>query len=263
MNGTGTDIWGTGDQCRFAYKQLKGNGTIIAKVESVTNTNGWAKAGVMIREGMDAGSANAMVAVTPSNGVSFQQRVLGGDVSTNTAVTGPAAPTWVKLARSGNTFTAQYSGDGITWSDIAVSPAVTVPMTGDVFIGLAVTSHAAGVTCGAKFSSVSTTGSVSGQWQTADLGVPQASGNAPEAFYVALEDSSGKSKGVSNPDKTVIATGAWQQWDIPLSQFTSAGVNLAAIKKMVIGVGDRAAPQAGSAGKLYIDDIRLTRIAAP
>ncbi len=263
MNGTGTDIWGSSDQFRLAYKQLKGNGTIIAKVESVANTNSWAKAGVMIREGLDAGATHALVALTPSSGVSFQNRVLNGDVCTNTALTGPAAPYWVKLTRSGSTFTAQHSADGITWSDISDSAAVTVPMASDVFIGLAVSSHAAGVACGAKFSNVTTTGNVSGAWQTAEIGAVQVSGNTPETFYVTMEDSAGKSKGVSNPDKTVIATGTWQQWDIPLSQFTSAGVNLGAIKKMVIGVGDRAIPQAGGAGKLYIDDIRLTRIAAP
>jgi hypothetical protein len=104
---------------------------------------------------------------------------------------------------------------------------------------------------------------VSGAWQTADIGVPQVNGNTPETFYVALEDSSGKSQVVSNPDKTVIATGAWQQWDIALSQFSSSGVNLGAIKKMTVGVGDRSAPKTGGSGKLYIDDIRLTRIVAP
>jgi hypothetical protein len=84
-------------------------------------------------------------------------------------------------------------------------------------------------------------------------------GNTPETFYVVVQDSAGKSKVVSNPDTAVIATGAWEQWSIPLSQFTSAGVNLGSIKKMMVGVGDRNAPKAGSSGKLYIDDIRLTR----
>jgi hypothetical protein len=68
---------------------------------------------------------------------------------------------------------------------------------------------------------------------------------------------------VSHPDPTVIATGNWEQWNIPLSQFTSAGVDIGSIKKMIIGVGDRTSPKAGQAGKLYIDDIRLTRVAAP
>jgi hypothetical protein len=40
---------------------------------------------------------------------------------------------------------------------------------------------------------------------------------------------------------------------IPLSQFE--GVNLAAVKKMTIGVGDKSKPTAGSKGVIYLDDI--------
>ena len=56
MSGTGTDIWGTADQFRFAYKSLTGDGSIVARVDSLANTDAWAKAGVMIRETLDAGS---------------------------------------------------------------------------------------------------------------------------------------------------------------------------------------------------------------
>ncbi len=68
MNGVGVDIWGTEDQFRFAYKQLSGDGSIIARVDSIENTNTWAKAGVMIRETLETGSKYAMVMITPGNG---------------------------------------------------------------------------------------------------------------------------------------------------------------------------------------------------
>jgi len=55
MIASGTDIWDTADEFRYAFKQLSGPGTIIAKVLSVQNTNGWAKAGVMIRETLEPG----------------------------------------------------------------------------------------------------------------------------------------------------------------------------------------------------------------
>jgi regulation of enolase protein 1 (concanavalin A-like superfamily) len=260
MNGTGTDIWDASDQFRFVYKALKGNGSIVARVEGVGKTNDWAKAGVMIRESMAAGSTHAFVAVTPtaSHGISYQRRV-ATNVASNLAtdVVNTPMPQWVKLTRTGNTFAAQYSGNGTTWTDIAVAPAVSIPMATDVFVGLAVTSHAAGLVCGAKFSNVSTTGGASGAWQVAEVGTSQVSGNAPETSYVAVADSAGKMATVNNLDKTVIATGNWEQWIVPLSQFRSAGVNLGSVKKMVIGVGDRGAPKPGSSGKLYIDDIRL------
>jgi hypothetical protein len=34
-----------------------------------------------------------------------------------------------------------------------------------------------------------------------------------------------------------------------------AGVNVAAVKKLTVGAGDKANPKAGAAGMLYIDDI--------
>ena len=46
---------------------------------------------------------------------------------------------------------------------------------------------------------------------------------------------------------------AWTEWRVPLSDLT--GVNLAAVKKITIGVGDKASPKAGGAGMLFLDDI--------
>ncbi len=263
MNGTGSDIWDSTDQFRFAYKQLKGNGSIVTRVDSVANTDGWAKAGVMIREDFQTGSANALVAVTPANGISFQWRPTRDAASSNVAVAGLAAPYWVKVTRTGDTLTAQYSANGIAWMDLVATPSVTIPMASDVYIGLAVCSHVTSSACGAKFSSVSTTGNVSGSWQTTGIGASQTGGNTPETFYVRLQDSAGTAKVAANADPSVIATGAWQEWSIPFSQFTSAGINMGSIKKMAVGVGDPASPKAGGSGKLYIDDIRLTRVAAP
>jgi hypothetical protein len=42
---------------------------------------------------------------------------------------------------------------------------------------------------------------------------------------------------------------------IPPSEFISAGVKMTAVKSLTIGVGNKAAPQAGGIGTMYIDDI--------
>jgi hypothetical protein len=68
-----------------------------------------------------------------------------------------------------------------------------------------------------------------------------------------VEDKAGKKKTVVNPDAAAVTQGAWTQWQIALSDLT--GVNLAAVKKLTIGVGDSASPKAGATGMLYIDDI--------
>jgi hypothetical protein len=85
--------------------------------------------------------------------------------------------------------------------------------------------------------------------------------NAPDTIYLVVQDSTGQSTVVSHSDQTIITTGNWEQWDVPLSWFT--GVNLNEIKKMVIGFGSRTSPTVGSRGKLYIDDIQLRRSTNP
>ncbi len=78
VTSTGTDIWNNADQFRFVYKTLSGNGSITAKVESLTRSDAWTKAGVMIRESLDAGSKHASVVVTPDNSCSQQYRSTTG-----------------------------------------------------------------------------------------------------------------------------------------------------------------------------------------
>ena len=227
MGGGGADIWAAADQFRFAYKQLNGDGSITARVDSLVQADPWTKVGVMIRETLDAGSKHAAVVVTPGNGVSFvrrphrQCRQRAGESDRS------PAPYWVRLTRKGNTFTAQRSADGSTWMSITTDLAsvLDITMTPDVFIGLAVTSHNTGMQTSAEFSGVATTGSVTGQWQNAEIGVAQPS-NDPAPLYVAVEDKAGHKKLVVHPSPEAVTTVAWQEWRIPFSEFTSAGVNL-------------------------------------
>jgi hypothetical protein len=260
MSAAGTDIWDVADQFRFAFKRLTGDGVIVAKVDSITNTNVWAKAGVMIRESLDAGSKFAYVVMTPGSGVSFGWRPSPNGTCSSTTVGNIRLPQWVKLTRAGNVFAAQYSADGKTWTDIKGTDgkpvATTIAMTGSLYIGLALTSHAAGVTSTAQLSSIAITGGVSGQWQAADVGIAHP-GNTPEPLYVAVEDSAGKSAVALHPDPAAVTLTTWTQWKVPLSSF--AGVNLAKVKKLYLGVGDRAAPVKGGSGRIYLDDIRVTR----
>jgi hypothetical protein len=89
------------------------------------------------------------------------------------------------------------------------------------------------------------------------LYVRGASANKPAPLYVAIEDASKKTAAVTHPDQAIVATTKWTQWKIPLSSFP--GVNLAKVKKMYIGVGDKKAPVAGGSGRIYIDDIQVTK----
>ncbi len=262
MSGIGTDIWGTADQFRFAYKNLSGDGSIVVRVDSLVNSNEWAKAGVMIRETLEPGSKHAFAAATPtaSHGLSFQRRPVAGQDSANTDVADIEMPHWVKLTRTGNLFTMQQSEDGVTWVDVTPATPVEIQMASNVYIGLAVTSHDAAIVTAAEFSDLATTGNVSGAWQTAEIGVAQPMGNSSESMYVRIEDASGQSATVTSADTAITARPTWQEWAIPYSDL--AGVNLSRVEKMTIGVGSATSPSAGGSGTVYVDDIGFGRPAA-
>src|SRR5205085_468597 len=98
----------------------------------------WSKAGVMIRESLAANAINAFIAVTPGNGVTWQTRSTTGGNSGNAATGSLVAPYWVKLVRSGNTFTGYRSPDGITWTQQGTA---TITMASAAYVGLVLTSH--------------------------------------------------------------------------------------------------------------------------
>jgi hypothetical protein len=83
--------------------------------------------------------------------------------------------------------------------------------------------------------------------------------NSRDRLYAAIEDSAGRTAVVTHPDPNAVLSTQWQKWDIALADVRAAGLDVAVVKKMVIGVGDRGSPESGGTGKIYIDDIRLTR----
>jgi len=266
MTAAGADIWNQADEFHYAFKQLTGVGSIIAKIESVDNTNPWAKAGVMIRDTLDPGSKFAAMYITPTNadgtatnGCRFQGRTdTDGSATSDSSLATPedsaiTAPYWVKIERdvSGN-FRGYYSSNGSIWTPLAWRPSIS--MSSNVYIGLALTSHDTALTCEAKFSGVTTTGTVSAQWQSQDIGIAS---NSAESMYVAVGNSAGAPAIVNydNPADTQID--AWTEWIIPTQAFADQGVNLTDVDNISVGVGDRNNPQAGGSGTVYIDDIGL------
>ena len=262
MTASGADIWLVNDveadEFHFAYKMLTGAGSIIARVDSVENTNDWAKAGVMIRETLDPDSAHAFACVTPVSGVAMQYRPSTGGTSVNYNQTGVAAPYWVKLERSiSGLFTVSHSANGTTWVPVTGSTPQNVPMGANVYIGLALTSHDAALTCQAVFSNVTTTGSVTGQWAHQDIGILS---NDAEPLYVAVSNSTGTPAVVVHDDPAAAQIDTWTEWVIPLSVLTDQGLTLTNVDRIAIGLGTRGNMTVpGGSGKMFFDDIRLYR----
>jgi hypothetical protein len=264
MTSNGADIWdlryrnqGSSyhDEFHYAYQQVTGSTvTMVAKVESITQTDVWAKAGVMIRDSLDGGSPHAFMCITPGSGAAFQDRINAGAVSDNNAVAGVTAPEYVKIELdSSGIIKGWYSPDGVTWTPVGTGLGLplSISLTPPFYVGLAVTSHNANGICMAKFSNVSVTGG-SGAWSNQDIGIKT---NTRQPLYVTLQDTGNATARVTHPDPCAIQSSTWKEWNILLSSFS--GVNLMAIKKMTIGVGNRASPALDGTGTIYVDDIRL------
>jgi hypothetical protein len=255
MTGAGAGIEGDSDAFHFAFKEVSGASTIAAKVDSISDTDASAKAGVMIRDTLDPNSPYAMICVTPGNGLLVQHRNNAGD-DTTTAIQRAdlAAPQWVQLDRTvGGLIRAFYSADGSTWIPLGI--IATARMNLPVHVGLAVTSSDINATCVAEFANVSFPNtSAPGQWTNQDVGIIS---NEPEPMYVALSNSNGTTGEVYHDDPNATLISTWTQWNIDLKDFSDKGVNLSDVDKVIIGFGHRDAPQPGGKGTMYFDDIRL------
>jgi len=104
----------------------------------VQDTDPWAKAGVMIRETLDPGSAFADCFITPGNGANVQWRQIANNSCGASSSSSYTAPYWVRLSRTGNVITGYYSANGTTWTQ---SASETFTMAPNVYVGLCTTAH--------------------------------------------------------------------------------------------------------------------------
>jgi len=152
MSASGEDIWNNADAFHFTYQPLNGDGEIVARVQSLTATDPYTKAGVMIRESSAAGAKNVFVPLLSAIGTQLQFRTATGGISE--FIEGPEqfAPYFVRLRRQGNVFTGYIAGTNGAWQQIA---SITLPMNQSVLIGMALTAHNNAQTATALFDNVS------------------------------------------------------------------------------------------------------------
>ena len=140
VKGGGGQIYGAADQFNFAYQPWTNGLTVSTRVITQPQTSVSAKSGVMIRETTNVGSKYVDVVVTPASINMEARTTIGGNavqLATFTAANSPAgtnSPSWVKLIRSGNTFTGYASSNGVNWAQMGTT---SFGMT-NTFAGLAV-----------------------------------------------------------------------------------------------------------------------------
>ena len=154
VNASGQQIWGTADGFNFVYQQVSGDTIIIARMLGIQNGATSESTGIMIRETLTAGSTN-VYATFSGNSLLYDDRpTTGGNTVSQSAANSVTLPYWVKIVRSGNTFSGYRSLDGVNWTQIGTS--VIVNMAQNVYVGLAVSSNV-GTLATATFDNVSTT----------------------------------------------------------------------------------------------------------
>jgi Pro-kumamolisin, activation domain/IPT/TIG domain len=152
--GAGSQIYGSVDAFHFLSQPLSGDGSIVARLLSVSGATGNGSAGVMIRDTLDPASDNAKTADWPTfGGIFFDVRATSGGSSTEPGSFPIALPYWIKLTRAGSTFSSFVSMDGVNWVQIGSSQTIT--MGQNVNVGLAVTSGSTASTATATFDNVS------------------------------------------------------------------------------------------------------------
>ena len=152
VQGGGSDIFGGADS--FHYDWQTGTGNVSAHVTQQSNTNAWAKSGVMVRADTSAGSVQFSVLVTPGQGVFVEYRTTSGGTTTRTTAMSGTVPRYLRITRSGTTFTGQMSTDNTNWTTLGTQ--TIAGLSGTVLEGLADTSHANGTLCTVTMDTVTT-----------------------------------------------------------------------------------------------------------
>jgi hypothetical protein len=153
VTASGDDIWNRADAFHSVFQDVPGSSMdVIARVVSVSPTDPWAKAGIMFRSNLDAGSPQVLMAITPGSGAAFQNRMLQTDTSANTSRGGIQTPYWVRISSNGNKYTGYVSPDGTTWSAI---DSIVVALGNHPYTGLAYSAHNNGTSGTAVIDNVS------------------------------------------------------------------------------------------------------------
>ena len=154
VNGSGNDINGRGsnDSFQYAYLEMNGDGAMMAKIESIENTDPSAKAAIVFRESLTSNSDMAAVYARAQDGYEFSSRGFSAaDGSGTLSVSASSKPIWVKIERKGNNVAGFVGPDGVSWSPMQNT---VFNGGGTYYLGLGVTAHNNNLVSTARFTNV-------------------------------------------------------------------------------------------------------------
>ena len=152
VKAAGADLGGTADAGHLVYQPASGDCEVKALVTAVSPTDPQAKAGVLIRETLEANARSVFLGLTPSNGFVLKRRTSPGGSSGSVSGGAMRPPYWVRVTRTGDLFRAYTSSDGNNWT--AAGNSLTLSMATNTYLGLAVTARTNTVLNTSTFSNV-------------------------------------------------------------------------------------------------------------
>jgi dienelactone hydrolase len=159
IRGSGADIWGEADECFYMHQEVEGDFQVTVRALSrPTNTDAWAKAGLMVREALDPGARTAFLIATPESGLLFQwRREMAKEESCGSKLVIEhrrlQVPITLRLSRRGNQIIPEVSlDDGKSFQPGGEPMQFSPSLSNKLFVGLAVTAHAPGKVSEARFS---------------------------------------------------------------------------------------------------------------
>ena len=151
ISGAGADLFSNSDAYSTIY--LKGAvgtaSTVDTKFVSQQGLTGFGKAGIIVRNdatGSGTTPEGVILFASPSGGIQLEWTNNGGNfINAVTPANGTnpfALPVWLKLERTGDSYTGYYSNDGKGWYTVGTATVSAQAATQDA--GIFVTSHSAG-----------------------------------------------------------------------------------------------------------------------
>ncbi len=153
IEGGGSDIWNATDQFAFLNQESDHDAFISARVVLQTNTDQWAKTGLMFRESIAPNSKFVMICMTPGNGVTLQWRDSTGGSCNKKDFKSAGLPLYFKLLKNDSTFNAYKSVDGNQWEPVG-NVTLSYGFAEKYLIGMEVLSHSSHMLNLSKFDQV-------------------------------------------------------------------------------------------------------------
>lgn len=211
----------SGDMQRFIWQSLAANGSVQTHVTYQPQIGG-PMAGVEIRHDITAFSPFYAVYRNGIDGtVHYRYRTAAGNNNTLTDIGTSVRASYLEVGRSGTTYTAYSSSDGVNWTAIPGSAQNIGALSGSVLAGT-FNEDDAQVSGLAQFDSSAVTGGSSSTPTPTNTALPPTS--TPTSFATATPTATGASYLLYNDQTGTLASGWSDCSTAPYTHYTMTGM---------------------------------------